>query len=233
MKRYETGVSVIIPVFNGEKYIEEALNSVLRQTHPVEEVIVVDDGSHDGTPAILENFRGKIKLIRQENTGIGAAINRGVEAAGGLYLAFLDADDLWVPEKIELQQNAFHEQDVDLVFGMVEQFISPELEEEHRRKLVSPDRIFPGYSSGTLMIARETFCQVGPFSTRYMIGEFIEWFSRAEQAGLSSFMLPEILLKRRLHTSNTTRRSPLDRGDYVKILRSRLEMKRKGLVKDE
>lgn len=226
MRKDRIGVSVIIPVYNGERYIAEALESVLRQTHPVKEIIVVDDGSRDRTPDILERYRGKIQLIRQDNSGIGAAINRGIAAARGRAFAFLDADDLWVRKKIELQVRALRVENVDMVFGMVKNFISPDLDETQRGKLICPERNLPGYTSGTLLIKRAPFERVGSFSTQYRLGEFIEWFSRAEQAGLSSFLLPEVVLKRRLHTSNTTNQASLERADYLKILRSRLEMKR-------
>ena len=96
-------VSVIIPAYNAEEFIDEALQSVLRQTHRELEVIVVDDGSTDATRARVRAHGDRVRYIHQMNAGVGAARNRGLDAATGDYVAFLDADDLWRPEKLEVQ----------------------------------------------------------------------------------------------------------------------------------
>jgi glycosyltransferase involved in cell wall biosynthesis len=112
--------SVVIPAYNAEKLIEEALDSVLKQTFKDYEIIVVDDGSTDNTSgsaeAFLKNKGVNFKVIRQENKKIGAARNRGIRAAEGLYVAFLDADDVWYPKKLERVFDAFSKmKDVCLV----------------------------------------------------------------------------------------------------------------------
>lgn len=96
-------VSVIIPVYNCEKYVGPAIDSVLAQTYRDFELIVVNDGSTDGTPEVLSKYAGKIVRIDQENKNVAEARNTGVRAARGKYLAFLDSDDLWRPEKLEKQ----------------------------------------------------------------------------------------------------------------------------------
>ncbi len=96
-------VSVIMPAYNAEKFIREAIFSVLGQTYPSIELIIVDDGSSDTTPQILEEFSGTINLIQQPNLGPAAARNRGVKEAKGELLAFIDADDVWHLEKISVQ----------------------------------------------------------------------------------------------------------------------------------
>ena len=96
-------VSVIIPAYNAASHIGETLDSVLCQTYPRREIIVVDDGSTDDTPRCLEPYRSSIHYIGQENAGVGAARNAGLKTASGDYIAFLDADDLWLPEKLEVQ----------------------------------------------------------------------------------------------------------------------------------
>jgi glycosyltransferase involved in cell wall biosynthesis len=97
-------ISVIIPAFNAAAYIQRALESVLRQTRPADEIIVVDDGSTDGTAQAVRSLDKGILLISQKNAGTGAARNTGIKAASGDWIAFLDADDLWLPEKLQLQQ---------------------------------------------------------------------------------------------------------------------------------
>lgn len=96
-------VSVIIPTYNREKLIGRAIESVLAQTHPAYEIIVVDDGSTDGTKSALAPFNGKIKYVHQANAGIAGARNRGIQESGGEYIAFLDSDDYWAPEKLAEQ----------------------------------------------------------------------------------------------------------------------------------
>ena len=93
-------ISVVIPVFNGERYIAAAIDSVLSQTRPADEVIVVDDGSSDSTAAVLLSYGGRITVISQPNRGGADATNQGVAAARGAVLSFLDADDLWTPCKL-------------------------------------------------------------------------------------------------------------------------------------
>lgn len=96
-------VSVIIPTYNRARLVVEAIESVLHQTAPPREIIVIDDGSTDETPRALESFGNRIISIHQENQGVGAARNRGLAMAQGRYLAFLDSDDIWLEFKLELQ----------------------------------------------------------------------------------------------------------------------------------
>ena len=125
-------VSCIIPVFNGERYLREALDSILAQTHRPFDIIVVDDGSTDGTPAVVAGYGVQVRYVRQPNTGPAAARNLGVRSGGGEFIAFLDADDLWHPEKLARQMTRFREQpDLDLCITHVEHFsdLEPSTEE--------------------------------------------------------------------------------------------------------
>jgi len=92
--------SVVVPVFNGEATVARAIDSVLAQTWPAHEIIVVDDGSTDGTARRLGEYEGRVTCIRQRNAGVSVARNRGAEAASGDWLAFLDADDWYLPERL-------------------------------------------------------------------------------------------------------------------------------------
>ena len=99
-----TSITVVIPVYNRELVISDAINSVLGQTSTVDEIIVVDDGSTDGTIDRLHAFAGKVRILRQSNQGPSAARNAGIRASRSKWIAFLDSDDLWYPEKLELQK---------------------------------------------------------------------------------------------------------------------------------
>ena len=101
-------VSVIIPAYNAEKFIGEAIESVLNQTYKNIEIIVVDDGSKDNTYHIVkQNFGNQVKLIRKKNGGVSSARNMGVKNAEGEFIAYLDADDYWLPQKLEIQLRCF------------------------------------------------------------------------------------------------------------------------------
>lgn len=110
-------VSVVIPVYNGEKFLAETLESVLSQTYPHVECVLVNDGSTDNTAAIAASFGDKIRYFEKANGGVSAARNFGIRRASGDFIAFLDADDLWLPEKIEKQMRLFEKQeDLGLVY---------------------------------------------------------------------------------------------------------------------
>ena len=103
MKYTNPQISVVIPVYNRELTVKRAIDSVLAQELHPDEIIVVDDGSTDPTPEILKSYDHKIQIVRQENKGVSAARNRGVETASGKWIAFLDSDDEWTPDKLQKQ----------------------------------------------------------------------------------------------------------------------------------
>ena len=223
-------VSVIIPVYNTEKYLAEAIESILTQSLKPTEIILVDDGSTDKSVEVATRFGDKVKLLEQgKNTGCGAARNRGIPEAQSEYLAFLDADDLWTKNKLALQLNYLQSHpETNMVFGMTEQFISPELPPEHQNKLRSELKKMPGYLAGPMLIKKETFMEVGLFNEKLELGEFIDWFSRAKDMGLSYHVLDEIVLKRRIHTTNMGISKKQHLKDYTAILRETLVRKREA-----
>jgi glycosyltransferase involved in cell wall biosynthesis len=96
-------VSVVIPTYNRGAYVTKAIDSVLAQTYRDHEIIVVDDGSTDNTPGVLHAYRKAVRVIRQDNAGVSAARNAGIKTARSPWVAFLDSDDEWMPEKLEAQ----------------------------------------------------------------------------------------------------------------------------------
>jgi GT2 family glycosyltransferase len=100
-------ITVIIPVYNRPTFVQEAIQSVLDQTYSNLEIIVVDDGSTDDTPSVLQSFAGKIRIIHQENKGVSAARNTGINNSDSKWIAFLDSDDIWLPEKLHMQMQFF------------------------------------------------------------------------------------------------------------------------------
>jgi glycosyltransferase involved in cell wall biosynthesis len=227
-------VSVIIPVYNCERYLAEAIESVLAQSYQPIEIIVIDDGSTDGSDQVAKRFSPLVQYFYQPNSGLGVARNSGVNLARGDYLAFLDADDIWMKDKLILQIAAFQgNPGLDFVFGHVQQFISPELDENQKSNLYCPDEKMPGYCAGAMVTKRKSFVRVGSFETNRQIGEFIHWYIRAKEQGMKSFILPEVVLGRRLHTDNMGIRARDSRTDYVRILKASLDRRRaSGRIRD-
>lgn len=226
----KTRVSVIIPVFNCEKYLEEAIQSVLDQTLKPYEIIVVDDGSTDSSCEIARSFKPEIIVICKENGGTASAINRGVKEASGDYLAFLDADDIWLPEKLYLQMEVFtQDPSTHAVYCHAVQFISPDLEEEEKAKLECPPEPMSAKTAPAILIKKSAFEQVGHLNESMYIGEFIEWHLRSLELGLNSVVLDTVLLKRRLHTTNKSRVNLLKkRSALLNIARAAVDRKNKN-----
>jgi len=227
-----TLISVIIPVYNCERYLAGAIASVRAQTWRHIETVVVDDGSTDGSAAVAKRFGSFVKYELQPHAGPGTARNRGVELAQGDYLAFLDADDLWMANKLELQMAAFGSDPLpDAVFGHVEQFISPDLSRELAERIECPVELVPGRFPGTMLIRSETFRRVGPFSGGLRVAEFIEWYSRATELGLKDVMLPQMVLRRRIHATNSGIVHRDARADYVRVVKAALDRRRQRVAR--
>lgn len=204
-------VSVIIPNYNYSQYLREAIDSVLAQTYTNIEVIVVDDGSTDGSREVLASYGGRITAIFQKNAGVSAARNNGVSHSGGKYIAFLDADDVWFPTKIERQVAMFENDDrLGLVHvGVVEidgegnsllertDGMSGKVADELLR---FEQTVILGGGSG-FIVPRRVFDEIGGFDTR--LSTSADWdicyeVSRRYPIGF----VREILLKYRVHSSN-------------------------------
>jgi glycosyltransferase involved in cell wall biosynthesis len=200
-------VSCVIPVYNGERFVAEAIESIVAQDYPSTEIIVTDDGSTDDTATVLERFGERIRVIRQENQGPSVARNRGMEESRGEFIAFLDADDLWIPEKTRLQVEAFRARpELDLCSGEMRSFWIPELRHEEEAFADHPYHGQRSQLSPCTILARRTlFERVGPFDPELRNGEDTDWFIRMVKAGAVYEALPQLILHRRQHTSNLTR----------------------------
>jgi glycosyltransferase involved in cell wall biosynthesis len=219
----EPRIAVVIPAWNAERYLAEALASVFAQTLPPAEVVVVDDGSTDRTAAVAADVPG-VTVVRQANAGAAAARNRGVVASSAPLIAFLDADDLWLPEKLA-RQSAAIEDGAGLVTVASEEFISPDLDDAERAA-IAPPRQATGVLPSAMLVTREAFGRAGPFDEGLRLGELIEWFDRCRAAGVRADHIGEVLARRRLHPGNLGRQPGLDRTGYASALRAVLARKR-------
>lgn len=196
-------VSVVIAAYNAEAYIAEAIESVLDQTIRPDEVIVVDDGSRDGTRAVLDRFNDRIVALTQSNSGQAVAVNKGLAIARGELIGFCDADDLWTKHKLETQLALLQRDgDVDAVFGKVQQFVSPDVPEEQRARLAPAVEIMPGELKQCMLIRRAALMRIGPFDETLPATFFIAWLGRAKQGGLRSAHVDDVVVRRRLHLGN-------------------------------
>ena len=226
-RRRASRVSVVIPAHNAERYLGEALESVVAQTVPPFEVIVVDDGSTDSTAAVAQGYAPRVRVHSQPNAGIGPTRNRAVELAEGDLIAFLDADDLWTPRKLELQLAAMAEEPApDLVFGQVEQFVDPHIDPADAARIDCPSGLQPGYLLGALLARRDAFARVGPFREDLRVGEFVDWMARAREVGLREVLLEEHVLSRRLHDTNQSRKDRGDMSDFARVAKAALDRRR-------
>ena len=217
-------VSVIIPTWNGERYLGTALDSVFAQTIQPLEVIVIDDGSTDNTADVARAYPVHLELCTHQ--GAAAARNTGVTLARGDYIALLDCDDLWLPEKLELQLQTFAQvPELGVVFTAVQQFISRDTPEvKNQVQFVPEAQLLP--STSALMARREAFDVAGLFPLLHS-GDVMLWLARVGQLGIGVQMLEQCLVKRRIHHSNMTRtqKDEVHQG-YFKMLRQLLLEKR-------
>jgi glycosyltransferase involved in cell wall biosynthesis len=219
-------ISVVIPVYNQGLYVSEAIESALSQSVAPAEVIVVDS-SDDGSVEVARSFVPRIRHVVHARQGVGAARNLGVMLAAGDLFAHLDADDVWVPEKLEAQLAVLAaDPGIDLVGGQMKEFISPDVAAELRgrvRCLAAPQ---PGFSASVLLVRREAFERVGRYSTRWRLGADLDWFIRAREVGLRTATVPRVLARRRLHACNSGLREREFARDRVHVLKLALDRRR-------
>lgn len=217
-------VSGIVPVFNGAREVTRALDSILAQAHRPLEVIVVDDGSTDETGAVIAAYGEHVRYIRQENAGPAAARNRGIRAARGELVAFLDQDDRWHPHKLAHQLAAFAANpSLDACVGHVESV----WDDDTPRQADQPRAgVVPGYVTGTLLARRDVFDRVGLFDADLWFVDSLEWFSRATDAGITIAVLPEVLLYHRVHGGNLSRRGEDSRAEALRVIKRTLDRRR-------
>lgn len=224
-------VSVIIPVYNTEPYIEAALMSVINQGYTPIEIICCNDGSTDASLAKLHEIAAihpEVTIINlPENQGIAIARNTAIKRAHGSLIALMDADDIWQPGKLVTQvEFLVNNPTIDITFTHMECFISPELPDSIKQTRYCPPGVTPGYIPGTAVIRSTAFDQVGEFNPEWKVGEFIDWFARAKDLGLAYELLPQAFYLRRIHATNTGVVERPSRTDYLKIIKESLNRRK-------
>lgn len=229
-------LSVIVPCRDTERFLGEALDSILTQSvfsqtmrgqfPGAREVIVVDDGSTDGSAALACSYGGVVRCISQAPAGIAAARNSGIRAASGQLLAFLDADDLWPRESLAHRLAILADNPaIGCAYGGVETFFDPGSTPDPTVYL-PPAR--PARLAGAMLVRRAVFEQVGEFDTSLRVGETLDWAARLDDRRIQARATEQIVLRRRVHASNTVRQGADRQSDYLKVVRAALNRRRGG-----
>jgi glycosyltransferase involved in cell wall biosynthesis len=206
-------ISAVVPVYNGQGYIGEAVEAILSQTRPPGEVIVVDDGSTDGTREELKRFEGEVRVITQTNRGVAGALNRCFEEATGMWVAKCDADDVWEPEKLQRQAEMLKDHpQVDIAvagasfFGLREGSRAPYQGEgildpkELKRRLYKANFI----CSSATVVRQALHRAVGPFDGGLACEDYDFWL-RAVGAGATVYYDPRAMVKYREHQGQVSK----------------------------
>ncbi|MEI0525695.1 glycosyltransferase [Brachyspira murdochii] len=203
-------ISIIIPVYNGENYIKDTINSALNQTYRNIEVIVVDDGSKDDTANIVKSFRDKITYIYKNNGGVASALNYAIKEAKGDYISWLSHDDIYYPNKIEEEVNELENIDDKTVIYSGFEFVNEKLElitvfensykTEYRRLNNNFYSILLSDIGGcTLLIPKEVFSNVGFFNENLLCVQDYDFWFRMFKHGYKVKYIPKVLLQYRIH----------------------------------
>lgn len=213
-------VAVVVPVRNGARFLPEALQSVLAQDLVPEEIVVVDDGSSDGSGDVARAQGPGIRVLEQPASGAGAARNRGVAATRAPWVAFLDCDDRWMPDKLSRQREAVAGlPGAVAAIGLVRQFFDPSL----GRSDTPVPEVLKGTVTSALLIQRPTFEATGGFPTDTTVAEFATWWVRFTAAD-PLIAVPEVVVaERRIHGNNSGVADPDSRARYVRMVKELLD----------
>lgn len=214
-------VSVVIPVFNGERFLREAVQSVLDQKYSPVEIIIVDDGSTDDTATVARSFTETVRYLHQANQGPAAARNRGIEHAQGSLIAFADADDLWPAGKLELQLSyLLRDPNIDIVLGRIQQVLLSATQSQEFAE--------PAFSVnlGSAVIRASVFERVGLFDETMRYSEDVDWFMRAREGGAAIVTIDAVTLLYRQHEHNMTRGKSTSELNVLKALKKSLDRRR-------
>jgi glycosyltransferase involved in cell wall biosynthesis len=226
-------VSAIIPVYNGSRYLAATLDSVLAQTYPLHEIIVIDDGSTDNSPEILRSYGDRLRVTRQENQGVAVARNAGLRQASGDVITFIDQDDLWPPRRTEILIDALRSNPKALVaIGQVEVLY------ERARPPSNLDLFgttLREFLVGSMCVRKEVFDLIGPFNTGLGYADDTDFFMRRREANIETVYVDDITLQYRLHESNTSSDRNATQANLLSALRESLRRRRKeeGRRRDE
>ena len=216
-------VAAIVPLFNGRRFIREAIESILAQEVKPREIVVVDDGSTDGGGALLAAYP-QVRVVRQPNAGEAAARNRGIRESREPLIALLDQDDLWLPRKLASQVRALEaDSSIDIAFAQ-HRLIVEDAADWFRRDALG--RVLTAELPGSMVVRRGAFERIGPYREDMKFGSDVDWILRARDGGLKSQLVEEVLLLRRMHRANSSTDGPRFMADLLRAARASVRRKR-------
>jgi glycosyltransferase involved in cell wall biosynthesis len=211
-----------IPVYNGAPYLGDVLRSILTQSYPVNDVVVVDDGSEDDSASVAAAVGPPVRVVRIAHAGIGAARSHAVSLLGSDVLALVDADDMLADGAIAPRMQVLEDHpEVDIVFGHVRSFTK--LIDGRPVPLDEP-RV--AHVVGGLMVRRIAFERVGPFASGLRVAEGLDWLLRARELGLGELTVPDQVLWRRVHPANNSLAQRRSIGEFPRVLKQSLDRRR-------
>lgn len=217
-------ISVIIPTYNAARFIGDAVNSVLEQTVKPMEVIVVDDGSTDNTESIVKEMDGNIRYFYQENSGSSIARNTGLEYASGELLSFLDADDIWVKDKLEIQLKLLRNNpEYDVVIGLLYRIPVEKTEEVVSKKIEGGEY---ATSLGSTIMKKEVFEEIGTFDEELTMAQDVDFFLRILEADINVLGHEDVVQFYRRHDKNMTSNEKKANMYLLKAFRKSLNRRR-------
>ncbi len=219
-------VGVVVRTMNSARYLAASIESVLSQSVPPGEVVVIDGGSTDGTLGILASFGDRVRVVGQRRSGLAGAAQDGVDAITLPIVAFQDSDDLWPHERLHDMLTALERHpEWDGVMGQVEHFVSPDLAPDDAARFDVPQGPQPGVGLPSMVVRRSALGRVGEFLDGLSAGEYLEWSDRAIRAGVRIEPVATLCVRRRVHLHNFTRR-PESKRDYLRAVREVMARRR-------
>lgn len=220
-------IAVVIPAYDAARFLPDAIASVRAQTGPTLTIVVVDDGSTDGTAELAERLGSDIRVVRQTNQGPAAARNAGVAACDHPLIAFLDADDVWPEGRIATLYAHFEaDPSLRLLVGRTQLVVDAQADGVPRLQPSGPPWHAPVF--GSTLIHREAFDLVGPLDSAVEPAEDMDWFIRARERGLATGVVPETTLLYRLHGDSLTSGADPIRRNMLLVLKRSLDRRREG-----
>lgn len=218
-------VSAIVPVHNGARFLAEALRSVMNQTLPVDEIIVIDDGSSDGSADIARREIPDVVLIRQPRAGAAAARNAGARRARGEALAFLDHDDLWPPERNAALLDAWRAHpEADVICGSIRLLVESDV--GHDPRLSRADGANIPFLIHSLLIRKSCWLAQGGMDSAHDDAEDVDLYLRLSEAGASILRIDDPSLIYRMHGTNQSRAAARTSRAMLSALRAAVERRR-------
>jgi len=218
-------VSVIVPVYNGDRFLRDAIDSIRHQRHRPLEIIIVDDGSTDETRAVATSLGGAVRYVHQANAGTPAARNAGLRLAQGALIGFLDADDLWTADKLAIQvTRLIEEPGVEIVLGYTAVAVLTD-GDGGRAPALPPS---PMLTLGAALMRRASFLRTGFFDEALRYCDDVDWFLRAKEMGLSLRIHDDVVQVYRRHEGNLTNQRDLDRRSFLAVLKRSLDRRRRA-----